>query len=991
MSDDVWSALSKGCVAFSHTQAGALVGTSFSDAGSLVSSLIPGSSGSAKDRLDQLKKDIGDAGEAIKPIIKAIEDEAKKAKDAVANMAKELGTDPFTWEAAARAATELGYVLIALDAALDIVAKKAAEPEPNAATRAQIEAQIRGIKEPWIAPFRSLGAGTTGAFDALCKTVLGIDNGGKKFADQLTWSRDQKRLALTLAALGPIGLGAPGAGGATPISLDGTEVEAFFAYKDTAKIGVAIRTRMRAGMRSDKMLQKIIPGEAPTANSDSVAIALDTKDGLTFGEGPNRKIVLPVRFDFPGIELREMAIARPIGKDENSGRIDLMFTIAGKLGDVFGAVAEGGGVIIRWTGAAGSAVDVLPKPPTGTGLRIKTGIVTGGGYLRYKEDEGEYGGVLDLQFTKIGITAAGLITFDPFSLVLIMGVHFLPKIELSFGFTLNGLGGIIAINRGLSTVELAKGLQEGALDTLLFPSDPIAAAPKMLDRIGKIFPKKDDAVVVGPIAELGWGSQTGFVKAKIGIMLALPDPMLVILGVVSVVVPSPDVPEPLRIVDLHAELMVIITPDYALVRVSLVKSKIASMTVSGDFALFIRWSGGAEFVISAGGFFPKYTPPPEVAGLRRITVEMSPPVPWLTVRVEAYFAITANTVQFGGKVTVIADLGVVGGKAWIGLDALFQWSPRFYFIFIIDAGIELTAFGETIAGVSFHGELSGMKPWRLEGHASVSLLFWDVDFDLGPIEWGDKDTSIAPSVSPVALAAAALRTDAAWKPQLPAGMDTLARFREDDLEPMLVHPLGALEVKQLRVPFETDLDRIGSSPVSSKRVHIADPLVGKFDAKVVSHATDQFAPGHFKNLTVDQQTSRPSFEEFPCGVKVAASSGAVFGTPTSVTYEWETRYPHEAQLTRTRSAFAQLDRVAATVLQSNAVSRSARQAANPYLPPKPDPVPLTVNDPGRVRIVRKDDLSAVAGVTETMTTTVAADRLDDLASVYGDALQLVTA
>jgi len=990
LSDDVWSGLARGCVAFSHTQAGALVGTSFKDAGSLVSSLIPGSTGVANDRLKQLKTDISAAGDAFKPIIKAIEVEAKKAKDAVANMAKELGTDPFTWEAAARATTELGYVLVALDAALALVAAKAAEPETNPTTRAQIETQIRGIREPWVAPFRSLGAGTTKSFDALCKTVLGIDDGAKKFANQLTWSREQKRLALTLAALGPVGLGAPGAGGVTPLNLDGTELEAFFSYKDTAKLGIAIRTRMRAGMRNDKMLQKIIPESAPTANTDSVAIALDTKDGLTFGDGPNRKIVLPVRFSFPNIELRELSIARPIGKDQNSGRIDLMVTVAGKLGDVFGVVAEGGGVIIRWKGDANAAVEVLPKPPTGAGLRIKTGIVTGGGYLRYKEDEGEYGGVLDLQFTKIGLTAAGLITFDPFSLVLVMGVHFFPKIELSFGFTLNGLGGIIAINRTLSVVALAKGLQEGALDTILFPSDPIAAAPKMLDRIGAIFPKRDDAVVVGPIAELGWGSQTGFVKAKLGVVLALPDPMLVVLGVLSVIVPSPDVPVRLRIVDLHAELMIVFTAEYVLVRVSLVKSTIASMTVSGDLALFIRWSGGAEFVISAGGFFPKYAPPPEVTGLRKITVEMSPPVPWLTVKVEAYFAITANTVQFGGKVTVVADLGVVGGKAWIGLDALFQWSPRFYFIFIIDAGIELTAFGETVAGVTFRGELSGMKPWRLEGHASVEILMWEVPFDLGPIEWGDKDESIAPSVSPVALAAGALRADEAWKPQLPAGTDSLARFREDDLAPMLVHPLGALEVKQLRVPFETDLDRIGSSPVSSRRVHIAKPLVGTIDAGVVSHATDQFAPGHFKNLTADQQTTRPSFEEFPCGVRVAASSGALFGSAESVTYEWETRFPHE-EFTGTRSGFAQLDLMSATVLRSNASSSTTRQSANPYLPAQPDPAPLTVGDAGRVRIVRRDDLSVVAGASETMTTTAAADRLDHLATVYGDALQLVAA
>ena len=990
MANDVWSALVKGCVAFSHTQAGSLVRTSLKDTGSLVSSLLPGSTGIAKDRLSKLKKDLNAAGDAFAPIKKAVDAESKKASDAVAQMAKELDTDPFTWEAATRAATELSYVLISLDKALDIVAKTAAEPERNLVTRRQLEDRIRNIREPWAAPFRALGAGTSSGFDALCKTLLHMDKAGEKFAKQLTWSREQKRLALTLGALGPIGVGTPGPRGATPLSLDGVEVEAFFSYLTTAKLGIAIRTRLRSGLRSDKMLQSIIPEQAPTANSNAVAIALDTKDGLTFGEGPNRKIVLPVRFNFPGIELREMSLARPIGKDENSGRIDLMVTVAGKLGEVFGVVAEGGGVIIRWTGDANSAVEVLPKPPTGTGLRLKTGIVTGGGYLRYREDAGEYGGVLDLQFTKIGVTAAGLITFDPFSLVLVIGVHFFPKIELSYGFTLNGLGGIIALNRGLSIDELAKGLQEGALDQLLFPSDPIAAAPKMLDRIGKIFPPRKGAVVVGPIAELGWGSQAGFVKAKIGVVLALPDPMLVVLGVMSVIVPSPDVPVLLRTVDLHAELMIAITPEYMVTRVSLVKSKLANMTVSGDLGLFVKWTGSAEFAISVGGFFPGYLPPLQLAGLRRIAVEVSPPIPWLTVRAEAYFAITASTLQFGGRVSLTADLGIVGGRAWIGVDALFFWTPHLHFVFEIDAGIELTALGETIAGVRFQGRLAGMTPWRLEGHASVKILLWTVPFELGPIEWGEKDVAPVPAVSPVQVAAEALRADAAWKPQLPAGTDTLARFREDELAPALVHPLGALEVKQLRVPLETDLDRIGSSPVTSRRVHVADPHVGNNAAQVVSHATDQFAPGQFKDLTRDQQTSRPGFEAFPCGIRVAASSGATFGTPSSVTYEWETRYPHES-FGRQRAAFAQLGIVAAAVLQSNAAAMASRQAANPYMPSQPDPAPLTIADTGRVRIVRRDDLSTVADATETMTTTDAVDRLNALASLHGSALQLMTA
>ena len=60
-----------------------------------------------------------------------------------------------------------------------------------------------------------------------------------------------------------------------------------------------------------------------------------------------------------------------------------------------------------------------------------------------------------------------------------MGVHFFPKIELSYGFTLNGLGGIIALDRRLAEDELLKGIREGALNQILFPDDPIAAAPKI--------------------------------------------------------------------------------------------------------------------------------------------------------------------------------------------------------------------------------------------------------------------------------------------------------------------------------------------------------------------------------------------------------------------------------------------------------------------------------------------------------------------------------
>jgi hypothetical protein len=122
MADDVWTALVKGSLGFAHSRAGELTGTSFKDTGSLVSSLFDHSpAGSTKDRLKKLKDDLEALSKDVDAIVKALNDQIAAAKTAVQNMANDIGTDPFTLEAAGRAATELGYLLKAFDAALDIV------------------------------------------------------------------------------------------------------------------------------------------------------------------------------------------------------------------------------------------------------------------------------------------------------------------------------------------------------------------------------------------------------------------------------------------------------------------------------------------------------------------------------------------------------------------------------------------------------------------------------------------------------------------------------------------------------------------------------------------------------------------------------------------------------------------------------------------------------------------------------------------------------
>src|SRR5690242_13562613 len=93
---DVWSELSRGCLAFTHTHADAITTTTFKDTVALVQSLLDQSPpGVAKTRLEQLKKAISDSTAEAKPVVDAVEPQAAKAKAAVANMAKELATNPF--------------------------------------------------------------------------------------------------------------------------------------------------------------------------------------------------------------------------------------------------------------------------------------------------------------------------------------------------------------------------------------------------------------------------------------------------------------------------------------------------------------------------------------------------------------------------------------------------------------------------------------------------------------------------------------------------------------------------------------------------------------------------------------------------------------------------------------------------------------------------------------------------------------------------------
>ena len=85
---------------------------------------------------------------------------------------------------------------------------------------------------------------------------------------------------------------------------------------------------------------------------------------------------------------------------------------------------------------------------------IDAAVVVGGGYLFFDAQKEEYGGILQLEIAEtIAVKAIGLLTTrmpdgsKGFSLVVIIAAEGFPPIQLGFGFTLTGIGGLLGINR----------------------------------------------------------------------------------------------------------------------------------------------------------------------------------------------------------------------------------------------------------------------------------------------------------------------------------------------------------------------------------------------------------------------------------------------------------------------------------------------------------------------------------------------------------------
>lgn len=640
---------------------------------------------------------------------------------------------------------------------------------------------------------------------------------------------------------------------------------------------------------SDGFLKTIL-GEDPHSIDLSGMIHWSSKHGIGFEGTAGFSILLPLHLPLGPISIDAVAIDASAGSGDP--KIGLGINLSGELGPL-SFVCEQIGAQLTLTPVDGSSesgilgnlnADWGFKPPNGLGLAINAGAVTGGGYLFFDHENGEYAGALELTIAEfISAKAIGLITTKMpdgskgFSMLVIITAEFNPPFQLGFGFTLNGVGGLLGLNRTVLLDPLRDGVRTGAVNNIMFPDNVIANATRIISDLKTIFPPNDDKFLIGPMGKVGWGTPS-LITLSVGLIIEIPG-NAAILGVMKIALPE----ERLPLVQIQVAFVGTLDFNKKMLTfdASLYESFILHMPLEGDMAVRLKWGDQPDFILTVGGFHPTFNPPPlALPTLRRLSISILN-TSIAKIRVECYQAVTSNTVQFGAKAEIYFDLKACSIDGHIAFDALFQFSP-FYFIIQLSSSFNLKAAGISVMSVRVKMSLEGTTPWKAKGTGSVSLLVGTISADFNKT-WGDKKDTSLPKIEILPKFLKELDELENWSTDLSADKNLLVSLRklEEDLSSELVlHPTGSLMVQQKLMPLTVNIDKVGNQKTSDIKKAVISGAYTKdlFDNQTALETTEtkeNFARAQFQELSDSKKLSKPSFEKMPGGIRISMGNNTI--------------------------------------------------------------------------------------------------------------------
>jgi hypothetical protein len=633
---------------------------------------------------------------------------------------------------------------------------------------------------------------------------------------------------------------------------------------------------------ADGFVASLLPAAGLRAEF-GLGLGWSSAKGVTLRGHGGLEATLPVHVSAGGATLE--AIHLGLRATPSTLDVELSASLGASLGPVR-ATVRGVGLELRLSGSRQDAnlgvadLQIGLRRPQGVGLAIDAqGVLVGSGFLAYDASTEGYAGALQVSLRSgLTLSAYGLIaTRLPggrrgYSLLVFVTAEGFRPIPLGLGFSLRAIGGMLGVHRGFDLAALRATLREGRLGGLLLPSGPLANAPDLLRALDGVFPSRQGTHLLSLAVRITWAEPV-LLRMDLSLVLELGAAQrLLAMGRVSAQLPSAEN----DLIRLNLDALGVLDFSQGTLEADalLTDSRLAHrFPITGAAALRTRWTQGRDeqgvsrcgFALSVGGFNPRYPPPAGFPALERVTIALTRGrSPRLVC--EAYLAITANTVQFGSRVSLYAEALGFSVCGELGFDALVSLAPL---RFVVDfrAQVQLRRGSRNLLKLQLRGVLEGPLPLRLQAKATFEILWIDFTVRLD-LRLADGDAGSLPV--PVCLdqeLRQVLASPASWRAAATGLVAHGVQLRAVAVpsEPLVLDPLGQLVLEQQLVPLNTDSDVDSFAGVrveGARRFRVVASLAGKAGTPVRA----AFAPARYFEMTDDEKLAAPAFRMFDSGV-----------------------------------------------------------------------------------------------------------------------------
>jgi hypothetical protein len=424
---------------------------------------------------------------------------------------------------------------------------------------------------------------------------------------------------------------------------------------------------------------------------------------------------------------------------------------------------------------------------------------------------------------------------------------------------------------------LRERIQNGAVKSIMFPENVIQNAPKIISDLRAVFPPQKKHYVVAPFFKIGYGTPT-VMEVDLGILLEFPfKGRIILLGSLGVYLPNKDAEK--RLGEIHVDIFgdFNFAASYILIEGRLRDSTLVEVALTGGFAFMLDWGSNPQFLLSVGGYHPRYKKPARFPEIPRVTALIKKGED-IRLSCEFYQAITSNSYQVGFSAELVVKKGHARAYGFLGFNALLQFDP-FYFEADIRISVEVSYRGRSFFGIDMEFLLSGPEPWRAKGFAKIKVLFFSLKIKFN-ITWGEEQKVLPLVVKPDALLEKLkiqLKQSVNWSAKLPAGhtgAESLRSLEETEKQDQIfVHPSGFVELRQNLIPLNKTIEKLGNSYMeagtSYQVTNYAFGTGQPIQAQSKQTLRDYFSRGQFENLQDSEKLSTPDFDLMAAGIKVA--------------------------------------------------------------------------------------------------------------------------